>query len=62
MPACQFIEQLILLTESNSDKYHTLPNKPCSFTRQRGYAEGIGHNGVNAMTKLLTFHGSVLSC
>ena len=29
--------------------------------RQRGYTHGIGHNGANAMTKLLTFHSSVLS-
>ena len=36
-------------------------NKPCSFTRQRGYTHGIGQNGANAMTKPLTFHSSVLS-
>ena len=41
--------------------YYTLPNEPCSFTCQRGYTHGIGHNGANAMTKLLTFHSSVLS-
>ena len=26
MSACQFIEQLILLTESNSDKWHDITN------------------------------------
>ena len=29
--------------------------------RQRGYTHGIGQNGANAMTKLLTFHSSMLS-
>ena len=28
---------------------------------QRGHTHGIGHNGANAMTKLLTFHSSVRS-
>ena len=69
MSACQFIEQLILLKNNNSAcdmtqlirLYYTLPNEPCSFTSQRGHTRGIGHSGANAMTKLLTFHSSMLS-